>query len=183
MVRCFVGFLIPEHLRKSISEVKDELSKLEMKCKFVEDENLHICFSFLGEVEEEKIDYISKNLDSICNSYAGFEVFIDGVKPIPSENYIRVIALDVVDSNRVLKSIAKEIQERIGGDSKPPHLTLCRVKNITNKQEMKKKIQELRQKKIGNMKITSVQLIKSELQRGGPLYSAIHESKLMEQTP
>ena len=52
MVRCFIGVLIPEEIKESIELIKESLIKLPMQCKFVERENLHICFSFLGEVEE-----------------------------------------------------------------------------------------------------------------------------------
>ncbi|MDI6798452.1 MAG: RNA 2',3'-cyclic phosphodiesterase [Candidatus Aenigmarchaeota archaeon] len=180
MVRCFIGFLIPEEIKKDVEAIKDELSKLPIKCKFVERENLHVCFSFLGEVEEKRIEHIIKTLDSICSNFKSFEVFIDGIKAIPSVNYIRVLALDVIEKNENLKNLIEEIRNRIGGDTKPPHLTLCRVKGINNKEVVAEKIEELKKRKIGILKIMAVQLIKSELRRAGPLYSVIHESKFKE---
>jgi len=178
MVRCFIGVLVPEEVKEEAEKVKKNLSNLEMKCKFVEGENLHICFSFLGETDENKISFITKTLDSICKDFLKFEVSLGGIKMIPSESYIRVLALDIIEKTGKLKNLTKVIQEKVGGDSKPPHLTLCRVKSIKDKQSTAQKIREIKVETI-DFTIPKIQLIKSELRRGGPVYTPLHESSLM----
>lgn len=177
MVRCFIGAMIPRELKGSIELVNEELKKLPIKCKFVERKNLHICLSFLGEIEENKLKNISEELESICNGSPPFEVIIDGIKMIPSEKYIRVLALDVIDRTGSLKRLIKDLQKRIGGSAKPPHLTLCRVKNISNKQST---IQKIRSIKIEDLILTisKIQIIKSELKKSGPIYTTVFEAIL-----
>jgi 2'-5' RNA ligase len=181
MVRCFIGILTPEELNENIEKVIEEVKKLPLKCKFVEKRNFHVCLSFLGEVKEEEIESIRKNLDSIALGFKPFDVFIKGIKLIPSEKFLRVIALDVMDESRRIETLRKEIVRIIGGDSKPPHITLCRVKNIEKKGFALKKLEEMKNIEIGKMKIEKIQLIKSELSREGPFYSVIHESKLLSE--
>lgn len=177
MVRCFVGFLIQGDAKERIKQVIKELEKFPMECKFVEEENLHLCFSFLGEVKDDQIKNICDGLDSVANNHPVFEVKIHGMKAIPNKNYIRVLALDVTDESGTLIRMAKHVQEKIGGDAKPPHLTLCRVKSIKNKEGIIGKIEELQNKEVTRFTVSAIQLIKSELSRTGPIYAAIHESK------
>jgi 2'-5' RNA ligase len=175
MVRCFIGFLLPEELKIKIFELQKKMEKWPMKCKFVEKENLHLCFSFLGEIDDVKIKEISNKLDFIGKRSKKIEVGIDGLVAIPNQNYIRVLALRVLE-NDSLKKIFEEIKNEIGGDSKPAHITLCRVKSVEDKDEIKRKIEveEISEKFV----IEAIQLIKSELRRSGPVYSVMHQAEL-----
>jgi len=175
MVRCFIGIMAPENLKNKIVSIQDSLKKLPIECKMVEAENLHICLSFLGEVEESKIEGMSKKLDSICERYEASAVEISGIKFIPNENYFRVLALDC--HNSLLKTLGMNIEQEIGGDAKPPHLTLCRVKNIREKGRIVAEIKKI-DSYVGDFTVSSVQIIKSQLQKSGPTYTVLRESKL-----
>ncbi|MDI6807332.1 MAG: RNA 2',3'-cyclic phosphodiesterase [Candidatus Aenigmarchaeota archaeon] len=179
MARCFVGVMLSQEIRKGVKCLQDWIKSLPIECKLVEDYNLHVCLSFLGEVGEDKIIFFSQLLDKICEKYNSFKVNIVGIKLIPSERYVRVIALGVVDSE-IFERLRKEIVEKIGGDSKPLHVTLCRVRNVLNKQKFLSEIKKNENIQVGSFVVDRVQIIKSELQRTGPIYSVIHESKLLE---
>lgn len=176
MVRCFIGVLLPEEVKNRVKLAKRELENLPMKCKFVEDENLHICFSFLGEVGERDVKIISEKLDNISKEFRSFDAEIGRIKIIPSEQYMKVLALEVFDKNGFLNSLSKGIQKEIGGDGKPPHITLCRVKSIANKSVVVDKVKSM-DKSIVSFSIDRLQLITSELRKTGPAYSVAHESK------
>jgi 2'-5' RNA ligase len=176
MVRCFIGVRIPENLISKIIAIQNSLKNLPLECKLVEPENLHISLSFLGETEEKGAEEISKTLELICSNYEKFELKIGNFLFIPNENYIRVLALDAKDSG-VIRNIGLEIKQRIGGDVKPPHLTLCRIKQIKDKQKTIEKIKEINTE-IGSFVVTSINLIKSELRRSGPIYTDLFEARL-----
>jgi 2'-5' RNA ligase len=175
MVRCFIGFLLPEEIKSKIVDLQEKMRNWPMKCKFVERENLHLCFSFLGEVDESRIKEISNKLDFISRKFKKVEVEVDGLVAIPNQNYIRVLALKILE-NELLKKIFEEIVREIGGDSKPAHITLCRVKSVENNNELKRRIEE--EKNYGKFVIGAIQLIKSELKKSGPVYSVIHQAEL-----
>jgi 2'-5' RNA ligase len=176
MVRCFIGVFIPPEKTEKIIEIQKQIQKLPISLKLVEKENLHICLSFLGNVEEEKLKEICEKLDLICKRYKKFEIEISGIKFIPSENYVRVLALDV--KNGILETIRKNVKNEIGGDSKPLHLTLCRIKKIENKKETIEKIKKI-DSNIGKFTIEKISLIKSVLQKTGPVYTSLHDSFLL----
>lgn len=177
MVRCFIGFALPENIKKHVSELQKEVVKLPLEYKLVEVENLHVCLSFLGEVKEDELGRINEGLDEVCRNYVKFNVETSEVKAIPNESYIRVLALDILEKTGSIERIRKEIVQKIGGDSKPPHITLCRVKNVSDKKTVALKLEEMKGR-TESFPVVAIQLIKSELRRTGPIYSVIHESKL-----
>lgn len=176
MVRCFIGISIPEEVKKDIKNIQDEIGKLPISCKFVETENLHLCLLFIGEVQDDKIEYISAALDDVCSRFSSFDVSIRNIKTIPNENYIRVIAIDAIDENKNLERISSELKQKISGDYKPPHLTLCRVKKIDDRQKVLTELKNMQYDK--KIRVSEIQLIKSELTRSGPVYKVIHECGL-----
>lgn len=178
MARCFVGYLLPEEVKPEIIKLQSEIEKWPLKCKMVEKENLHINFSFLGEVKESEIETISKEIEKISKEFKKIEAEIDGLIAIPNESYIRVLALKVIE-NEDLKKLFEEVVKRIGGESKPPHVTLCRVKAINNKRKIKESVEKEKCKNHGKFIIDSIQLIKSELERSGPIYTILHSSELV----
>jgi 2'-5' RNA ligase len=167
--------LLPKSVIESILPVKNELVRLQMSCKFVEDYNIHLCLSFLGEIEECRVETVCNGIDEIGKESKSFDVEVTDVKMIPNEKYIRVLALDVVE-NENMKKLRMEVKTKIGGDSKPCHITLCRVKDMQNKVVAVQKIKEIKFYK--KFTFDRLQLIKSELKRSGPVYSVVHEALL-----
>jgi 2'-5' RNA ligase len=169
--------MIPDALKDNVVKVQDSLKGLPMDCKMVEVGNLHICLSFLGDIEEKKIKDIAGKLDSICQRYNSGEVVVSGIKLIPSEKYFRVIAFDC--QSEVLRCLGRDISKEICDDSYPAHVTLCRVKNVKEKDDVVAKIKKFEQY-AGKFRVSSVEIIKSQLGKSGPIYTTIYKSKLLE---
>jgi 2'-5' RNA ligase len=162
-------------VKEKIVPIQEEIKKLPIVCKFVEKENLHICFSFLGELKESSLEEVEHSLEILTKDFKSIKVRVDGIKLIPNENFVRVLALDVVSDE--LELLMAKIKKEVGGDVKPPHITLCRVKNIRNKEYV---IQKLKEIKVEEFKflVDSICLIKSELKRSGPVYTIMKKFNL-----
>ncbi|MCD6402816.1 MAG: RNA 2',3'-cyclic phosphodiesterase, partial [Candidatus Aenigmarchaeota archaeon] len=172
------GFFIEDSIKESIQEVVEELKKLSLKAKFVEERNLHVTLSFLGERNEKEIGNIKKTLREIVKNYEKFHVKFSGIELIPSQNFIRVVAIGVKNHENLHK-ISREISVKLKGDFKPPHLTLCRVKNIYDKPSLISFYQKWKEKEFGTMEIDKISLIKSVLTPKGPIYEKIEEFELI----
>ncbi len=179
-MRLFVGYLLPEEAKPGIAKLQEEIDSIGIECKHVEKENLHVNFSFLGETSEEDAKKIKNDLDGIAHNFSKIEVDIKGVRAIPDKKFTRVLALDVADSQNTLQKIMDEIMQKIGGDVKPPHITICRIKSARNKQQMISFVEKYEKSDFGKMKINSIQLIESKLGSGGPEYSVVSESFLKD---
>lgn len=175
MVRTFIGVIIPEHIKLYVTDLQNQLRTLPVKAKFVETENFHISLSFLGDVEETEIEKIKFKLDEISKPYEKFEISLGNILLIPSGNYVRVVALEI-DSEK-LESIRKDVVKNIGGKSYPAHLTLVRIKSIDTKSEFPKRVKDITIKNV-HFEIDGICLIKSVLQRNGPVYTVIHKTHL-----
>lgn len=179
-IRCFIGFRIPESVSKKAVGIQKSISRMPASCKMVEPANLHVCLSFLGNIDEKDVSGITKSLGEICSKHTTFEVTVGGLKLIPNETYVRVIALDAYSKSGSLEKISSEIKEKfskMGGKSHPSHITLCRVRKITNKAGFLEGV-----RKLGPIDCTfnmdSIDIIKSELSPNGPTYSVINKIKL-----
>ncbi len=170
-MRCFIGIFPPRSVREEILRVKKSMESLPMKCKFVEPENYHISVSFLGEISENVLNEIKKKLEKICENFPKFNVRLNKIVFIPTEKYFRVIAFDVSDGKDFLIKLSKDVKKTIGGDTKPPHLTICRVKKVEKKEDVLNKLKNIEVDI--NFLAESVCIVKSELSRKGPKYTVM----------
>lgn len=177
-MRAFIGILVPDSVKDAVVKVEKELDGIGIVGKYVERENLHINLSFLDEITEEESQEIMAKMDMIAKGYKKFNASISSLKAIPNERFTRVVALNVLQEEDILNSLMSEIKKSIGGDVKPPHLTICRVKDIKDKRRFLETLEKYKSVKISDFEVDSMQLIKSELGSEGPVYSVVHESKL-----
>jgi len=178
MVRCFIAAPLPEDIKRRVLELQKGMKELNMECKFVEEENMHITLSFLGDISEDDVEKINIQLGYLPKKFSKIPARVCGLKIIPSESYIRVIALDVFDENMQLEKLSREIKGAVGGDVKPPHVTVCRVKNIENKKEVLEKLDVWKKFDAGTFIVSEIRLMKSELGGKGPTYKALRSYQL-----
>ena len=175
-MRLFIGIFPPEEIKEKIWEIKEKIESLPWKCKFVEKENYHISLSFLGEVKEEKVKEIENKLKEISSRYPKFVVVLKNFLFIPSKSYFRVLALDITEGKNYLVKISNEIKKDIGGDIKPPHLTISRIKNVFDKNKIFEEIEKIKFR--FSFEVKSISLVKSQLTRKGPIYTEVFKSEL-----
>jgi len=180
-MRAFIGILAPEKVKAAATSIANELNEIGVIGKYVEAENLHVNLSFLDEISEEDAQEFAAKLDLIAKGYKKFSATLSAVKAIPNERFARVVAFAVEQENDLLNSLSKDIQKAIGGDVKPPHMTLCRVKELKDKRKFIELLEKYQSKSIVSFEVSSVQLIKSELGRNGPVYSVVHECVFSEE--
>jgi len=163
MVRCFIA-IYPIKSEK-VYKIQEEIGKF-INGKGVEKENMHITLSFLGERNENELTDIRKRLNEISKLYHKRTATLTRVKLIPNENFFRVIAIEVIG----LDDLSEAVKRKIGGDVKPPHLTLFRVRNVREKT----KILELTKSEIKEeILVDKICLMKSTLTPKGPIYEVL----------
>lgn len=168
---------MPEAARPGVVALQERLRGLPIDCKYVEPENLHVSLSFLGEVPGGEVAGVAAKLQSVCERNSAFRLVADELKLIPSESYVRVIVLDVHDASGALASLFEAVKRDIRGDAKPPHLTLCRVRNVSDKTAVAEKIKKMKFDEVA-FDVGEVALIESKLGRSGPAYSVVKSFKL-----
>ena len=148
-----------------ICDKYEEIKKLFQECidaKWVDKSNLHLTHLFIGEDEPNKYKNIKLNIPKD-------KIVIDGLGKFGD----KVLFLNV--TNKSAKSINSQLQKTLNKkiDYKP-HITLCRIKTIKDKDTFKKLINSY---KIHFEMEYKVYLYQSILTPKGPIYKKIYEYK------
>jgi len=175
-LRLFIAVETPEDLKKIIEEKKHLLSG---KMKFVEKANLHITLTFLKKDNQgilvEDVEKIKKQLSKISENLEPIEIEISRLKPIPAETFIRVLAFDIKNKEKIIQlqsAIKTKLTKlKITSLINPAHLTLSRLTSIENKENLLKTINSISINY--TFKAEHFSLFQSILSRSGPEYKKL----------
>lgn len=167
-MRVFISIELPEEIKKEIVRIQKELP--EFKGKMTEKENLHLTLKFLGEIDDVKLDGVKKKLKEIK-----IERFKSGLGELGVFNpeFIKIIWIHLLGTEKLQKEIDNKLdfpkEERFMS-----HLTIARVKNISDKKGFIEKIKSI---KVvwKEWQVNSFKLMKSTLTPQGPIYETIEE--------
>jgi len=176
--RLFIGTFIDRKIFDPIyPEIQNDFSSV-ISGKWVEPENLHFTYKFLGAVEETKIPEIEDALsDYLITFNSSFEFNKIGVFPNPRE--ANILWLGLFNPDRKVFDIADGIDENMKTIGfKPerrkflPHVTLIRIKKSLSSGFIDI-LKEYNRLDIPPMESFSVNLIESQLTPKGPIYTII----------
>lgn len=177
-MRVFVAVEVNE--KKVIDSITQFQSKLDIKAKPVEPNNLHFTLQFLGEISEDMAEKIKVALRTI--NFSEFNVEFRGIGAFPKMKFPRVIWIGTdTDGGNSLVSLAQKVQvllEPLGFTLDKPfksHITIFRIKNKVG--DISKELEKFSSYEFGSQKISSIKLKKSILTPEGPIYSDLEEVK------
>jgi 2'-5' RNA ligase len=176
MMRAFVAVEISnEEVVNSITELQ---SKINIKAKPVEPQNLHFTLQFLGEISEDVTQKIKQALKTI--EFSTFKINFQGLGAFPKMKFPRVvwIGTDEIGGN-TLVDLAKKVENvltPLGFTSDKPfksHITIFRIKNKIG--DISKELEKFESFKFGSQEISKIKLKQSVLTPQGPVYSDLEE--------
>lgn len=122
--------------------MKDELARaitsLEQHvagARWVPKENLHLTLSFLGSVDDQRIDEISSAFAEAVQGHVGFNTRLGDLGAFPSARRARVVWAGLDDPTQGIAGLADSVAEAMEDLGFPrekrafsPHVTLARLK-------------------------------------------------------
>ncbi|UCD03722.1 MAG: RNA 2',3'-cyclic phosphodiesterase [Candidatus Woesearchaeota archaeon] len=181
-MRCFVGIDLSENLREEVNRFIKQTDHMGVFYgKYVESENLHISLKFLGEVDLSKIEEVERLLSEI--KYTPFTASLEGIRAFPSKHYVKVLWIGANKGRKEIIELHNLIDEKLKDifhkdRNFEPHITLSRVKNISNKDKASSFFEKNKDIKFGEITIDSFCLYKSTLTSDGPIYEKISKFQL-----
>ncbi|MDP2923662.1 MAG: RNA 2',3'-cyclic phosphodiesterase [Candidatus Omnitrophota bacterium] len=180
-MRLFIAISLPLTLKEKLEQTIKVFQKCELDARWVEPKNIHMTLKFLGEVCEEKLEEIKKNIQEVAAQYKSLEANLTDFSFFPNENYVRVFFV-ATDKEEILKNIADNLEKKLEKIGFPKegrfktHITLARVRTKKNIDRLKKEIKcvELKEK----FSVSEITLFKSTLTASGPIYEAIFKASL-----
>ena len=103
-IRTFIAMDIP--VSQKVTEIINELKKIQIDAKIVEIENMHLTLKFLGDTDEKLIDEIEKIIKDAILNMQPFEIILKNLGVFPNEKYMKVAWIGV-ENAEPLKKIAE----------------------------------------------------------------------------
>jgi len=187
-MRAFIAVDLSEDIRAKVEEIERRFGDLSgIKLKFVNPKQAHQTLKFLGNVSEERVEPIKRELESI--NIEPFDIVLRGAGFFPaSRRKIRVLWIGISEGVEGLKALQEQVETRMvtlgfPAEKQPfsPHITICRVKRIESDaglNQLMGKIAELSDVEVGEMQVNAVKLKKSTLTPRGPIYEDVYVKQL-----
>ena len=183
-IRTFIAIDIP--VSQKVTEIINELKKIQIDAKIVEIENMHLTLKFLGDTDEKLIDEIEKIIKDAILNMQPFEIILKNLGVFPNEKYMKVVWIGV-ENAEPLKKIAETIDTKLKDlgfeKEKRPfsvHLTIARIKSAKNKEKLMDLIDKYQNIELQKIKINKIILKKSILTPKGPIYTNLKQIKVGE---
>lgn len=181
-IRTFIAIQMPADIRRKLAGIGEELKKSGADAKWVHEENFHITLKFLGNVTAERVTAVSEVVRFIAEQTEAFDLVLSGVGAFPRLSRPSVVWVGISDGSDRIASLAEKIDFELGRlgfecENRPfsGHVTVARVRTPKNLERLKGMIENLQGQHVGAFGVESVAIMKSELRRTGPIYTAINE--------
>ncbi|HPI20216.1 MAG TPA: RNA 2',3'-cyclic phosphodiesterase [Candidatus Kapabacteria bacterium] len=176
--RLFIGAYIDKNV--FVQHLFDLKRKFYNLCsgKWVEAENIHFTFKFLGDT---KIELIPEILNALQDELKCFDskLIFDGLGCFPKPQNPRVLYVNIKNNENIMENIFNSIEKKLTTFKIPKetnpfksHITLCRLKSFNNPQ-FKEEVEKYKLFYFGEMSSFKVLLIESKLTPKGPIYTVI----------
>jgi 2'-5' RNA ligase len=179
MKRIFIGLKVDpgEIMMGMISIFKTGL--ITEHIKWTDPSNIHITLVFLGNTEEERIPPLKSMLKEVCEDLGKFDLTLKGAGVFRSMNDPRILWTGIEPSEKLehlnvvvtsgLKNLGFELEDR----PYKPHLTLGRIKRISDKEAFSLLIDKYRETAIQAVNVKEVIMFESVLLPTGPVYKPL----------
>ena len=184
-MRLFVGINFPKKQRAKMHRAARALRDQELPVRWVDPDNFHVTLKFLGEVRREQVDDVTAAMERAASSTQPFQTEIGGFGAFPTVRRPRVIWLGV-EACPELRCLKQDLEWALGDAGFPaetrsfhPHVTLGRAGDSGGAgafRELDGAFSELAFE--DELKVHSVDLMRSHLSREGPRYSVVASARL-----
>jgi len=185
LIRSFLAIELPEAIRKRIEEIQRDLRSSNSDVRWVSPEKIHLTLKFFGNIEESRVDTITKSIEPLVGGTPQFSLEVRGMGVFPNIRNPRVIWMGLIDEKQVLIPLQKQLEstlETIGFQVEDrlfrPHLTLGRMNSGRGKDELTGRIQKHKEEKFGDVEVKRLVLFKSDLRPIGPIYTPLGQIEL-----
>jgi 2'-5' RNA ligase len=182
-IRSFIAIEMPPEVRKSLFRLQQSLKAGGQQIKWVEPENLHLTLQFLGNIDSAKVGAITSAIEKVAAGIRHFQIEVGGLGVFPDARRVNVIWVGLAGDLEKLDKLQKNIEAELTPlgfppETRPftPHLTIGRVRDFARPEE-RSSIGQMIARADYNVKykidVADVNLMKSQLTPGGPIYSKL----------
>lgn len=159
--------------------VRETVESLGILGKWVEKENIHFTYRFLGNVKEENVSQIGRALKGKLKGLKAPTVEYRGLGVFPNFKFPKVLWIGV--ESKVVENLKRKVDQALLPFGFPleqnfkPHVTLLRINKLRHAIKFKSYLFQMKDYHFDRKVERKVYLIESKLTREGPIYSVLEE--------
>jgi 2'-5' RNA ligase len=189
MLRSFVALEVPAGIQIALANSTDSLRQALPRplVRWVESKNVHLTILFLGDVSPSRLEQLADALRENASTHEPFDLSVRGLGAFPDARKARVIwiGLDAPPGFSTLVRGVQSTAAKLGFalEERPlsPHLTIGRVgqhATATDLQHVRTALEATSIGLVGTFRVEALQVFKSELKPGGPVYTKLYSLPL-----
>jgi 2'-5' RNA ligase len=191
-VRAFFAIDLTSEVRARLARAVSSAESLMAgePVRWVRRETLHLTLRFLGETPQATLDRVQQAAEERSRSWPAFDLEVRGVGCFPDERRPRVIWAGANEPSGALQTVAEDLEQLARAFGYPAeerafsaHLTVGRVRDRLSPAGLRRLtdwIQRSASESYGTFAVGSVELLKSDLRPGGPVYTRVATFPLHE---
>jgi 2'-5' RNA ligase len=190
MPRAFIAILLSPEARDAVTEEVERLRPLSRAVAWVPRDNLHLTLRFLGEQGEERLADALAAVETTAAAGEPFTLGLHGLGAFPGLERPRILWVGVAEGALAARGLQARLEAGLAERGFPPearrwhpHLTVGRV--FDDRRWRREVTPALRQavaragsRPVARLLITAICLMKSDLGRGGALYTELASRRL-----
>lgn len=180
-MRLFIAVKISNKLAEKLYDLQEDIPGSQIK--WVEKSNFHITLHFLGDTDFATYQDICRDISPAISQIESFRFEAFGKGVFPNLNNPRVIWVGVNNHSyfkHIYEVTGKVLRTKGYNISKKykPHITLGRVKKVSNNESLVNYIKKDYNLMIGEDIVENISIIESYLTNKGPTYEVLSKLEL-----
>lgn len=186
--RIFIAINLPEDIKRELSKYREKWP--ELPAKWTNKDNLHITLEFLGDLTDQELADVCKVTGEVAKRHKLFSVTLNKVLYGPPRKIPPRMVWVEGEKSDELADLKKDLQECLmeevsfkperpkGYPGFTPHITLARIKEWEWKRIEPEERPEVSEEINLVFTVESIEVMESELKRGGPQYTILESCQL-----
>jgi 2'-5' RNA ligase len=185
-IRTFIAVDIDEAVRRRAVALQEKLGREARGVKWVNQASMHVTLLFLGEVEELEVVPICRVVAERAAELPTFNLEVAGLGAFPTPRRPKILWIGIKNGLEELKRLHAALEEpllelgcyRREERAYSPHLTLGRLTQEDRSGAWGPILTKHADWQGGETRVGEVLVMRSELGRGGPVYSVMGRAEL-----
>jgi len=187
--RIFIAINLPEDIKKELSSFQSRWP--ELPCRWTKKENLHITLAFLGYLTDEELLEVLRTAKKVSQRHKLFSIILNKICYGPPKKMPPRMVWVEGEKSEELGKLQKDLENSLftasiksleESEVRPytPHITLGRIRQWEFRQIEPEERPEIEEEISLNFEVNSIEVMESELKRGGAEYTILESLLLTE---
>ena len=186
-LRLFFAVPTPEEIKQQAQQIQEQCDCPGLKISWVGPDRMHFTLKFLGDTPQAQVSQLAEVARRVAQLHPPHQVTVAGAGAFPNIHRPRIIWVGCSTGTQQLAALGTELDQALTEAklAEPeqrdfvPHLTLGRVRQGRNFDELTASLEELGDRILGQMPVDHFVLMHSDLQPGrAPVYTELNRFKL-----